>query len=283
MTAPPLEPALYLVSTPIGAARDVTLRALDVLTVADVIAAEDTRTLRKLLDIHGVSLGQRRLVAYHDHSSKRAVDSLVETLDNGGSVACVSEAGTPLLSDPGYELVRAALEKGHPVRSAPGASAMLAALCVSGLPTDRFLFAGFPPAKGAARKSWLSDIAQSAQTTVLYESPRRLLATLDALLELAAPDRPIAICRELTKKFEETLRGGLREVRDEIAARSALKGEIVVVLGTEPKSSDATDVDSLLSAALARLSVKDAVAEVAQVTGLPRRDVYQNALKLVKD
>lgn len=283
MTASALEPALYLVATPIGAAGDITLRALDVLRRADVIAAEDTRTLRKLLDIHGVPLAGRSVMAYHDHNAAGMRDRLVAMLADGKSIACVSEAGTPLVSDPGYDLVKAAATAGLPVRTAPGASALLAALCVSGLPTDRFLFAGFPPAKGAARKTWLAEVSQARSTFVLYESPRRAAATLKVLATLCGPDRPAALCRELTKKFEETLRGSLAEVLAEVESRESLKGEVVLVVGPQSNSPEDIDLDDLLSAAMDRLSVKDAVAEVTQVTGLPKRDVYQRALQLMKD
>ena len=168
-----VEPGLHLVSVPIGAARDITLRALDVLAGADVLAAEDTRSLRRLLDIHGVALGDRPLVAYHDHNGDRVRPRLLADLAGGRSVAYASEAGTPLVADPGFRLAAEARDAGVPVRAAPGASAVLAALCVAGLPTDRFLFAGFPPPKRVARRAWLAEAGEAAATLVLYESPKR--------------------------------------------------------------------------------------------------------------
>ncbi|MBC6443543.1 MAG: 16S rRNA (cytidine(1402)-2'-O)-methyltransferase [Rhodobacteraceae bacterium] len=284
MTAASLVPALYLVATPIGAARDITLRALDILRDADVIAAEDTRTLRKLLDIYRISTKDRMVLPYHDHTGAGTRQKLVEAVQNGRSVALVSEAGTPLVSDPGYNLVRDVADAGLHVYAAPGPSALLAALCVSGLPTDRFLFAGFPPAKAAARTRWLEDLAHARTTAVLYESPRRIEATLDALVSICGPDRKAAMCRELTKRFEETLRGTLAELAAQIAGRDSLKGEVVLVLGSGgPSRTDHGNMDRLISAALDRLSLKDAVAEVTQATGLSRRDVYQRALDLAKD
>ena len=279
MTAGSLEPGLYMVATPIGAARDITLRALDILASADVIAAEDTRTARKLMDIHGIPMAGRKLVAYHDHNASAMRDKLVEAVREGASVACVSEAGTPMVSDPGFDVARAVAEQGLPVRTAPGASALLAALCVAGLPTDRFLFAGFPPAKSAARRRWLSEITEQSCTTVLYESPRRVLATLRDLSDLAGNDRLVAVCRELTKRFEETLRGPLADVIAELETRTSIKGEIVVVIGGMA-DGPGTDPEPMLRKALNSMRVKEAVALVTEATGLPRKDIYQLALRL---
>lgn len=277
-----LQPGLYLVSTPIGAARDITLRALDVLASADVLAAEDTRTLRHLMDIHGIALGDRPLVAYHDHNGDRARPRLLAALAEGKSVAYASEAGTPLVADPGYDLSRAATAAGHPVLAVPGASAVLAALAVAGLPTDRFLFAGFPPAASAARRTWLAELRAMPATLVLYESPNRLRETLAALEESFGPDRRGAVARELTKKFEEVTRGTLAELRAAYEARE-IRGEIVVLLDRAPPVSATTDdVHSLLTAALVNMSLKDAAQAVAEATGLPRREVYQMAIKLGK-
>jgi len=201
-----LGPGLYLVSTPIGAARDITLRALDVLAEADVLAAEDTRTLRHLMGIHGIPLGLREIVAYHDHNAPKARPRLLAALAEGKSVAYASEAGTPLVADPGYDLARAAGRAGYPVRPVPGASAMLAALTVAGLPTDRFLFAGFAPASGAARRTWLRDLSAVAATLVIYEAPHRIREMLADLSDIFGPDRQAALCRELTKRFEDVQR-----------------------------------------------------------------------------
>ncbi len=203
-----LEPGLYVVATPIGAARDVTLRALDILRDADIVAAEDTRTLRKLLEIHGVRRAGR-LVAYHDHNGAAQRPGLLRALNDGRSIALVSDAGTPLIADPGFKLVEAAAAAGHMVRAAPGASAVLAALSVAGLPTERFLFAGFPPPRTAARRAFLAEVAGVAATLVFYESPRRLAACLADMADTLGADRPAVVCRELTKRFEETWRGSL--------------------------------------------------------------------------
>ncbi len=275
-----LEPGLYLVATPIGAARDITLRALDILASADVIAAEDTRTARKLMEIHGVALGGRPLQAYHDHSSTGVRDKILAMLAAGKSVAYVSEAGTPLVADPGYQLARAAIAAGLRVMTAPGASAVLAALCLSGLPSDRFLFAGFAPQGGGALKTWVAELAPIRATLILYESPRRVHKLLGVLADILGDGRQIAICRELTKHFEEVLRGTISEVRGQIEGR-ALKGEIVVVIdkGEAAVVGEEALKDALRSA-LADHSVKDAAALVATATGLPKRQVYQAALKL---
>ena len=279
----PIAPGLYFVSTPIGAARDITLRALDIFSSADILAAEDTRTLRHLLDIHAVTLGDRPIWAYHDHNGEKVRPKILNALAEGKSVAYASEAGTPLVADPGYQLGRAAIEGGHNVIAAPGASAVLAALTVSGLPSDRFMFAGFAPTTAAARRQWLNDLSKIQATLILYESPKRLQALLSALEECCGADRQAVICRELTKKFEEVTRGTLPELRAAYAGRT-VKGEIVVLLdrarGTVTNSAS---VEAALQEALKSMSVKDAAAMVAEALGLPRRQVYQIALKLGDD
>ncbi|WP_299650472.1 16S rRNA (cytidine(1402)-2'-O)-methyltransferase [uncultured Jannaschia sp.] len=274
-----IEAALHLVAVPIGAARDITLRALDLLAGADVLAAEDTRSLRRLMEIHGIPLGDRPLLAYHDHNGAAVRPKLVALLRDGKSVAYASEAGTPLVADPGFQLGVAARAEGLTVRAAPGASAVLAALCVAGLPTDRFLFAGFLPPKSGARKAALQELAAVPATLVLYESPKRLAAMLrDAAEVLGA--REAAICRELTKRFEEVRRGPL----DALAVAygdEAPRGEIVVVID-RPAVRDA-DPDTLrdaLRAAMAEGSVKDAAQEISDAFGVPRRQVYEMALAL---
>ena len=275
-----LDPGLYLVATPIGAARDITLRALDILACADVIAAEDTRTARKLMEIHGIAVGGRPMQAYHDHSSTGVRDKILAMLAAGKSVAYVSEAGTPLVADPGYQLARAAIAADLPVKTAPGASAALAALCLSGLPSDRFLFAGFAPQSAGSLKSFLADLAPIRATLILYESPRRVHRLLGVLADILGEGRQIAICRELTKHFEEVLRGTIGEVRAQIEGR-VLKGEIVVVIDKgEAAVVGEEALKDALRAALADHSVKDAAAMVATATGLPKRQVYQAALKL---
>jgi 16S rRNA (cytidine1402-2'-O)-methyltransferase len=278
VTAPPLAPGLYLVATPIGNLRDVSLRALEILAAADVIACEDTRVTRKLLSHYGIGTP---LTPYHDHNAATARPKLVARLAEGARVALVSDAGTPLVSDPGYRLVRATQAAGHPVTAAPGASAVLAALAVAGLPTDRFFFDGFLPPKETARRTRIAALARIPATVVLFETGPRLAA---ALADLAAGlgEREAAVCRELTKLHEEVRRGTLAELADAYRALPEPRGEIVIVTAppaeTEPASAD--EVDALLRNALDRLSVKDAVDEVAGLSGQPRRDVYRRALAL---
>lgn len=272
-------PGLHLVSTPIGAARDITLRALDLLAGADVLAAEDTRTLRHLMEIHGVPLNGRPLIAYHDHNGAQVRPRIMALLAEGRSVAYASEAGTPLVADPGFQLARAAIAEGHKVLAAPGASAVLAALAVGGLPTDRFCFLGFAPAQGAARKAWLAEVTAIPATLVIYESPKRIHRLLDELGEYG--ERDAALCRELTKRFEEVIRGSRADVAAAIAGRD-LKGEIVLLLGQAEARDASVDLDATLRAAMAGASLREAVDAVAGATGLPRRQVYQRALALAK-
>ncbi len=276
-----LAPGLYLVSTPIGTARDITLRALDVLASADVLAAEDTRTLRHLMEIHGVATGGRPMVAYHDHNGPEARPRLLRLLAEGKSVAYASEAGTPLVADPGYVLAREAVAQGHPVHSVPGASAVLAALTVSGLPSDRFLFAGFPPTAKGARQSFLKEVISLPATLILYESPKRVGDLLTDLVQLCGADRQAVICRELTKRFEEVARGPLGDLAERFSG--PVKGEIVLLLDRPgARTATAEDLEGALTAALASMSVKDAAEAVSAALGLPRREVYQAALKLAK-
>lgn len=276
----PLSAGLYFVATPIGAARDITLRGLDILASADIIASEDTRTTRKLMDIHGVPLGDRQLVAFHDHSSAAVVARLVEAIRGGKSVACVSEAGTPLIADPGYELGVAAAKAGLAVTSAPGPSAAIAALSVSGLPTDRFAFIGFLPSTSAARKSEIAGLRALDMTLVLYESPKRLTALLGDLKAGLEPDRRAVVCRELTKKFEEVQRGTLEDLVEVFSDR-AIKGELVVLIDrAETAEQDSAEIEAALTTALQTMRIKDAATTVAGAYGLARKDVYQLALTL---
>jgi 16S rRNA (cytidine1402-2'-O)-methyltransferase len=273
-----LTAGLYLVATPIGAARDITLRALDILAAAEVLAAEDTRTLRHLMEIHGIALGGRRIVAYHDHNGAAARPQLLAALRAGRSVAYASEAGTPLVADPGFDLVRAAVGEGLPVTAAPGPSALLAALAVAGLPTDRFLFAGFAPAGAAARRTWLEGLRGAAATLVIYESPKRIRELLGDCAYALGEGRQAAVCRELTKRFEEVSRGTLGDLAAAFAEK-VVKGEIVVVIDRgAPDRAGADEVAAALDAALAGMSVRDAADAVAAALGLPRREVYQAAL-----
>lgn len=273
-------PGLHFVATPIGAARDITLKALDILAGADVLAAEDTRTLRHLMEIHGVPLNGRPVLAYHDHNGDQMRPRLIEALKAGKSVAYASEAGTPLVADPGYQLARSAIDEGLTVLAAPGPSALLCALSVSGLPTDRFFFAGFLPPKSAARKSALRDLAQVPGSLIFYESPRRIAACLRDMVESLGEGRQAALCRELTKRFEEITRGSLAELLNSVADRD-IKGEIVLVVDRGvPVAADAGTVEEALRQALKTLSSKDAAAQVAEAYGLSRREIYQLALSL---
>lgn len=275
-----LAAGLYFVSTPIGNARDITLRALDILLSVDVIAAEDTRTARRLMEIHAIPVGDRPLIAYHDHNGRQVRPRLLGLLAEGKRIAYVSEAGTPLVADPGYQLGHAAIAAGHAVTAAPGASAAIMALTVSGLPSDRFLFAGFPPAKTGDRMAWLKELEPVRASVILYESPKRIHRLLGELCDHWDADRPAALCRELTKRFEDVRRGSLGDLRDTMDTMT-LKGEIVLLVGRgDAARASAEDLDRALHDALARLRVKDASAEVADALGLPRRDVYQRALEL---
>lgn len=276
----PLSAGVYLVATPIGNARDITLRALDVLASADVLAAEDTRTARHLLDIHSVPVDGREILAFHDHSPAETVARLLRRVAEGKSVACLSEAGTPLIADPGFELARDAIAEGAALTAVPGASALLAALSVAGLPTDRFLFLGFLPAQSAARQTVLQDVARIDATLVMYESPRRVREMLVDCVSVFGEGRPAAVCRELTKRFEDVRRGTLGDLRDAIGD-DGLRGEVVVVIG-RPVRQDVTEdqVRAALTEAMRTMRMKEAATLVAGALGLPRRQVYQLALGL---
>jgi 16S rRNA (cytidine1402-2'-O)-methyltransferase len=278
--APALSAGLHIVATPIGNLRDMTLRALEVLAAADVIACEDTRVTRKLIDHYGVTTP---LTPYHDHNAAEARPKLIARLAAGDAIALVSDAGTPLVSDPGFKLVRAVHEAGHAVTAVPGASAALAALAIAGLPTDRFFFEGFLPAKGGQRQARIAELVRIPATLVLFETGPRLAAALADLAQgLGA--REAAICRELTKLHEEVRRGDLAALAAHYEGAGEPRGEIVLVIAPPAADvTDAADLDALLHKALARVSVKEAVAEVAAVTGQPRREVYQRALALTKD
>ena len=276
----PLSAGLYFVSTPIGSARDMTLRGLDILASADLIAAEDTRTARKLMEIHGVPLNGRKVVAFHDHSGEGAVARLIADMKAGKSVAYVSEAGTPLVADPGYELGRAAIAHDVNVTSAPGASAVLAALTVSGLATDRFAFVGFLPASKKQRETEIAALRDVPFTLVFYESPKRVGKMLGNLRDVLGGEREAVVCRELTKKFEEVRRGSLQVLADEFRDRT-VKGEVVVLVGRAGAVDVADDdVNVALREAMRTMRVKDAATVVAGALGLPRRQVYQVALEL---
>lgn len=279
--APRLEAGLYLVATPIGTARDITLRALDVLNAADILAAEDTRTLRHLMEIHGIPLRGRRIIAYHDHNEARQAAGLVAAMGEGRSIAYCSEAGTPLVADPGFRLARETVAQGGRVHAVPGPSAALAALSVAGLPSDRFLFAGFPPQAAGARRSWLAEVAAIDATVIIFESPRRVKQTLGILCEID-PNRLTVLCRELTKKFEETMRGTSEVLAGRIP-EAGLKGEVVLVLDRPAaKVPHKDDMLAAMSLLLDDMSLRDAAAAVAERYGIARRDAYQMGLSLGK-
>jgi 16S rRNA (cytidine1402-2'-O)-methyltransferase len=276
-----LPPGLYFVGVPIGTARDITLRALDILASADLLAAEDTRSLKHLMTIHGVPRDDRQIMALHDHSGATVVEGLVATVGEGRSVAYASEAGMPLISDPGYDLGLAMRRAGHLVTCAPGPSAVSTALVLAGLPTDAFHFAGFLPSTKAARRKALERLRDIEATLVLYESPRRLVALLGDAAEVFG-DRDTAVCRELTKKFEEVRRGTPAELRAHFD-KSGAKGEIVVLFDrSRSEKISEVPLEQDLRSALASRSLRDAVDLVATVHGLPRRQVYQLALKYSK-
>lgn len=273
-----IPPGLHFVATPIGAARDITLRALDLLAGADVLAAEDTRSLRHLMEIHGVALKDRPLVSYHEHNEAQALPRLMRALHEGKSVVYASEAGTPLISDPGFGLAREAIAQGLPVLAAPGPSAVLCALTVSGLPSDRFLFAGFPPSAKGARRSFLEELKRVEATVILYESPKRIRETLGECVSVFGEERQGAVCRELTKRFEEVTRGSLADLVSAYEGRD-VKGEIVLLIDRgKAVAADAETVEAALDRAMGSMSVKDAAAAIAEAYGLPRREVYQLAL-----
>ncbi len=276
-----LAPGLYLVATPIGNLGDMSARALDVLARAETVACEDSRVTGRLLAHFGIGAA---LAPYHDHNAARARPKLIAKLAAGGTVALVSDAGTPLISDPGYRLVGAAIEAGVAVYPVPGASAPLAALVASGLPSDRFLVSGFLPPKGAARRRALAELAPVAATLVVLESPRRLAASLADMAAVLGP-RPAAVARELTKLHEELRRGPLDALARHYREAGALRGEVVVVIGPPGAEAAETSEDALdarLRDALETLSLREAAARVAAETGIARRVLYARALALTR-
>jgi 16S rRNA (cytidine1402-2'-O)-methyltransferase len=254
------------------------LLALDVLAGADVLVAEDTRTLRHLMEIHGIPLNGRQVIAYHDHSGEGQMQRLLALLVEGKSLAYASEAGTPLISDPGFELARAVAAAGLPMTAAPGPCAAICALTLSGLPSDRFLFAGFPPAAQGARQRFLTDLAGVQATLILYESPKRLANLLADMSDVFGRARQAVVCRELTKRFEEVLRGPLNDLAALLKERE-MKGEIVVLVDRAPPA-EATEetIETALDAALQTMSVKDAATFVSQTLGVSRKIAYKIAL-----
>lgn len=282
-TAGGMEPALYLVATPIGNARDITLRALDVLRGADLLVAEDTRVLRRLMEMHGVARAGRRILALHDHNEREAAEKVVAALAGGAAVACTSDAGTPLISDPGHHLVGRVIAAGHAVHAIPGPSAAIAALAVAGLPSDRFLFAGFPPAAAGERRRFIEELAAVPAVVILYESPHRLRETFETLEEILGGARRAALCRELTKLHEEVMRGTLAELRAAVE-RDPPRGEITLVIDrAEERVAGEDEIRAALRDALQTMSVKDSVELVAHALSVGRRRVYQLALAIRRD
>ena len=272
----PLAPGLYLVATPIGNLRDITLRALDVLAGCDLLLAEDTRVTGKLLSAYSI---KTKLERHDEHVAERAIPGILERLEAGERVALVSDAGTPMVSDPGYRLAKEAIAAGHGVIPIPGASAALAALTLAGLPTDRFLFAGFPPTKTTARKAFFEELANTRATLIFYEGASRVADSLADMAAVFGP-RPGAVARELTKLYETCIRGPL----DELAADprfEAPKGEIVILVGPgEDEVATAADAETALREAMSRLPLGEAAAEVAKALGLSRKDLYRQALAM---
>ena len=273
----PLTPGLYVVATPIGNLRDITLRALDVLGGADRVLAEDTRQTGKLFEAFDI---KAQLTAYHDHNAAARIPQVMDWLDKGQAVALVSDAGTPLVSDPGFKLVRAAIAAGHDVFPLPGASAVLAGLVKSGLPSDKFLFAGFLPAKSAARKRELESLKTIPATLIFFETGPRIKASLTDMAEVLGV-RNVVLTRELTKRYEEARRGNFEALIDSVSAE-APRGELVLLVGPplEDLSWDSARVSAALQKIIAEDGVKRASSQVAQVSGWARRDVYALALTL---
>ena len=275
-----LSPGLYFVSTPIGTARDITLRALDILANADVLAAEDTRTLKKLLEIHGIQLKKRSLISYHDHNASKVRPKLLAHLDKGKSIAYASEAGTPLIADPGFSLLTEVLSAQNNVISAPGPCALIAALTVAGLPTDRFYFDGFLPTNRNQRELKFRELQFYQGTLIFYETAKRLKYTLIKAAEVFGGDRVAVVCREITKKFEDIKRGNVIEL-SEFYRYKNVKGEIVrIVAGAGSTIIDRNELEQYVKDALKSMSVRDSADAVANILNLPKRDVYQLALKI---
>lgn len=275
--APPLAPGLYVVATPIGNLRDITLRALETLAAAELILCEDTRMSARLLDHYGIR-GKR--MALHEHNERARAEDIVRRVAAGQAIALISDAGTPLLSDPGFPLIRALAEAGQPVFPIPGASALLSALVVAGLPTDAFAFHGFLPPKPGARANALKALADSRETLVFYESPRRLADTLAAMAELWG-GRPAAVALELTKRFERVHRGTLSELAAQFADAETRGEAVIVIAGASAQAApDADEWQAVLAAEMAGQPLRAAVDAVAEKFGLKRKEVYDAALAI---
>ncbi|MEM7299765.1 MAG: 16S rRNA (cytidine(1402)-2'-O)-methyltransferase [Pseudomonadota bacterium] len=272
------EPALYLVSTPIGNLGDITLRALEILAACDLIACEDTRTTASLLSRYAITTPR---ISYNEHNAAERGEALLSEISSGKSVALVSDAGTPLVSDPGGRLVEDAIEAGISVVPVPGASAPLAALVASGFSTTSFVFSGFLAAKKQARRNAFEAMRDHSETGIFFESPKRLIACLEDMKDVLGPDRLVSVSREVTKLHETHYRGTIETVLSSIRALDRVRGEIVIVVDGAAKDGGAEiDLDGLLTDLLAHQSMRDAVAEAASLTGKPRKEVYARALEL---
>ena len=281
MIAKKLHPGLHILATPIGTANDITLRALQVLREADVLAAEDTRVLRKLMDIHGIDLSGRKILPYHDHNGDMQRPKIMALLAEGKTVAYSSDAGTPLIADPGFSLSKAAIENNIRIHVVPGASALLTALCLAGQPTDNFFFGGFLGSKTSQRIKNLEKVAGIEATLIYYESPKRTVAALRDMVTVFGGDRLVSVCRELTKKFEEVIRGTLDAAICEIDMRESFKGEVVIVLGPPIKEQISDeDIYQALKIALQEYRIKDAASQIAEQFSIPRKRTYEMALKI---
>ena len=281
MTVKKLDSGLHILATPIGTANDITIRGLNILRDADILVAEDTRVLRKLMEIHGINLNGRKILSYHDHNGEVQRPKLIALIKEGKVLAYASDAGTPLIADPGFSLTKLAIQNNIRVHAAPGASALLTALCLAGLPTDNFFFGGFLGSKSSQRIKNLQKIQNLDATIVYYESPKRTLSTLKDISKIFGNDRLISVCREMTKKFEEVIRGTVDQVIDEIKSRHSFKGEVVIVLGppTKKEISD-EEIYSALQIALQEYRIKDAATQISEQFGVPKKRSYEMALRI---
>jgi 16S rRNA (cytidine1402-2'-O)-methyltransferase len=281
MTVKKLDSGLHILATPIGTANDITIRALNILRDADILVAEDTRVLRKLMEIHGINLNGRKILSYHDHNGEAQRPKLIALIKEGNVLAYASDAGTPLIADPGFSLTKLAIQNNIRVHAAPGASAVLTALCLAGLPTDNFFFGGFLGSKSSQRIKNLQKIQNLDATIVYYESPKRTLSTLKDISKIFGNDRLISVCREMTKKFEEVIRGTVDQVIDEIKSRNSFKGEVVIVLGP-PSKKEIRDEEiySALQIALQEYRIKDAATQISEQFGVPKKRSYEMALRI---
>jgi 16S rRNA (cytidine1402-2'-O)-methyltransferase len=277
-----MSPALYIVSTPIGNLDDITLRAINILKEVDLIACEDTRTTRKLLSRYQI---QKRLTSYHEHNKVEKANELLSVLEGGKSVALVTDAGTPGISDPGYRIVKLASENGIPVIPVPGASAVIAALSISGLPTSSFAFLGFLPKQKKRLSEFLQRLKTYPETLVFYESPKRVIKTLELISEVFGK-RNVSVSREITKMFEETLRGPVTDILSALKSRDSLKGEFVLVVEGNSEASENIDADTvekiLLHLKIEGNSLKDSVKQVADDSGISKSRIYKMALEIWK-